>query len=156
MRCYLIRHGDALPAFADPERPLSARGREEVALLGRLAAERGVEVAEICHSGIRRARETAERLAEYLKPARGVRAIGGLLPEDDPAIGKAELDLLSEPVMWVGHLPYMGRLAEILVGDGGERPAVAFWPATMLCLVKVDSGWAIEWCLVPELEQRRS
>ena len=156
MRCYLVRHGDALPAYTDPERPLSARGRKEVALLGQLAAERGVVVAQICHSGIRRARETAERLAESLKPARGVREIGGLLPEDDPEIGKAELALLYEPVMWVGHLPYMDRLAALLVGDGGERPPIAFWPATMLCFSKVEARWEIEWCLVPELDRKRS
>jgi phosphohistidine phosphatase len=117
-----------------------------------LAAGRGVEAAEICHSGIRRARETAQRLADYLKPTRGVREIAGLLPEDDPEIAKAALALLDEPIMWVGHLPYMSRLAGLLVGNGGESPAIEFLPATMLCMSKIGARWRIEWRLVPKLD----
>jgi len=149
VRCYLVRHGDALSAQVDPERPLSPRGREEVAALGQLALRRNVQVAEICHSGIRRARETAEILASYLKPSRGVRQIAGLLPEDDPEIGKAELESIDEPVMWVGHLPYMNRLAALLVGGAAS---VEFTPAALLCCSKAGVDWQIEWRLAPGLD----
>jgi phosphohistidine phosphatase len=148
VRCYLVRHGDALSAQVDAERPLSQRGRKEVAALGQLALNRNVQVAEICHSGIRRAGETAEILASYLKPSRGVRQIAGLLPEDDPALGKAELESIDEPVMWVGHLPYMNRLGALLVTDAA---AVEFTPAAMLCCNKIDTRWQIEWRLAPAL-----
>lgn len=149
MRCYLVRHGDALLAHVDPERSLSQRGREDVAALGQLALHRNVQVAEICHSGIHRARETGEILASYLKPSRGVRQIAGLLPEDDPEIGKAELELIDEPVMWVGHLPYMNRLAALLVGGAAS---VEFTPAAMLCCSKAGAGWQIEWHLAPGVD----
>ena len=149
MRCYLVRHGDALSAHVDPERPLSHRGREEVAALAQMALGRKVQVAEICHSGIRRARETAEILASSLKPSCGVRQIAGLLPDDDPELGKAELELIDEPVMWVGHLPYMNRLAASLVGGA---PAVEFIPATMICCSKSGMRWRLEWRLAPALE----
>ena len=151
MRCYLVRHGDALSAQVDPERPLSPRGREEVAALGQLALNRNVQVAEICHSGIRRAGETAEILASYLNPRQGVRQIAGLLPEDDPAIGKAELELFDEPIMWVGHLPYMKRLAGLLVSGDIARSTIEFLPATMLCCNKIGARWQIEWRLAPGL-----
>ena len=149
VRCYLVRHGDALSAHVDPERPLSDRGREEVAVLGRMALGRNVQVGEICHSGIRRARETAEILARYLKPSRGVRQIAGLLPDDDPELGKADLELVDEPVMWVGHLPYMNRLAALLVAGA---PAVEFMPATMICYSKSGVRWRLEWRLAPDVE----
>ena len=149
VRCYLARHGDALSAHVDPERPLSHRGREEVAALGRMALGRNVQVGEICHSGIRRASETAEILARYLKPSRGVRQIAGLLPDDDPERGKAELELIDEPVMWVGHLPYMNRLAASLVADA---PSLEFTPATMICCSKSGAHWRLEWRLAPALE----
>ena len=149
VRCYLVRHGDALSAQVDPERPLSQRGGEEVAALGRMALGRNVQVGEICHSGIRRAGETAEILARYLKPPGGVRQIAGLLPDDDPELGKAELELVNEPVMWVGHLPYMNRLeASLLAG----APAVEFTPATMICCSKSGVHWLLEWHLAPALE----
>ena len=153
MRCYLVRHGDALSAHVDPERPLSPRGREEVAALGQLALNRNVQVAEICHSGIRRAGEKAEILASYLKPSRGVRQIAGLLPEDEPELGKAELESIDEPVMWVGHLPYMNRLAALLVTGA---PSLEFTPAAMLCCSKAGAGWRIEWRLAPGLDLAHS
>ena len=149
MRCYLVRHGDALSAHIDPERPLSQRGREEVAALGRMALGRNVQVGEICHSGIRRASETAEILARYLKPPNGVRQIAGLLPEDDPEVGKADLELVDVPVMWVGHLPYMNRLAALLVAGA---PAVEFIPASMICCSKSGVRWRLEWRLAPDVE----
>jgi phosphohistidine phosphatase len=149
VRCYLVRHGDALSAHVDPERPLSHRGRQEVAALGRMALGRNVQIAEICHSGICRARETAEILASSLKPSRGVRQIAGLLPDDDPELGKAELELVDEPVMWVGHLPYMNRLAASLVAGA---PSVEFIPAMMICCSKSGVRWQLEWRLAPALE----
>ena len=149
VRCYLVRHGDALSAHVDPERPLSDRGRQEVAALGRMALGRNVQVGEICHSGIRRAHETAEILAGYLKPPSGVRQISGLLPDDDPEVGKAELELVDEPVMWVGHLPYMNRLADLLIGS---VPSVEFLPATLICCSKNGARWRLEWRLAPALK----
>lgn len=149
VRCYLVRHGDALSAHVDPERPLSDRGRQEVAALGRMALGQDVQVAEICHSGIRRAHETAEILASYLKPPGGVRQIAGLLPDDDPELGKAELESADEPVLWVGHLPYMNRLAAALLA---AVPALEFTPATMICCSKSGARWRLEWRLAPVLE----
>ena len=149
VRCYLVRHGDALAAQVDAERPLSQRGRKEVAALGQLALNRNVQVAEICHSGIRRAGETAEILASYLKPSRGVRQIAGLLPEDDPALGKAEVEAVEQPILLVGHLPFMSRLAALLVKGDAALSVAEFSPATMLCCVKVGAKWQIDWQIAP-------
>jgi phosphohistidine phosphatase len=148
VRCYLVRHGDALSALIDPQRPLSARGREQVTELAGLAVSREVQVAEIRHSGILRARETAEILAGYLTPARGVCQSAGLLPEDDPEIGKAELDAADRSIMLVGHLPYLNRLAALLVKSAAPSTS-EFTPATMLCCSKVGALWQIEWRMAP-------
>ena len=151
MRVYLVRHGDAVSAEVNPRRPLSSRGRAQVAELAELAESRGVEVEELCHSGILRAQETAEILAAYLKPPRGVRPMTGLLPEDDPDLTKAELEAAEQPIMLVGHLPYMRRLAELLVKGDTARAAIEFGPATMLCCAKVGAGWQIDWQISPTL-----
>ena len=144
-----MRHGDAVPAGVDPRRPLSRRGRDEVAELARLAVVRGVRVAQICHSGILRAQETAEILAFSLDPPQGVRPITGLLPDDDPEMGKTELELADQPMMWVGHLPYMGRLAMMLLRVGEFPAVIEFGPATMVCFSRVDTGWQINWRISP-------
>jgi phosphohistidine phosphatase len=109
------------------------------------AAARNIAVSEIVHSGILRAEETAEILAEYLSPPGGVRAISGLSPQDDPMFGKAELEAARLPLMLVGHLPYMGRLAGLLASGDPDRSVVEFQPATLVCFSRELSGWKISW-----------
>jgi phosphohistidine phosphatase len=151
VHCYLVRHGDAQSAQVDPQRPLSARGRAEVAELAQLALSRDVQVAEIRHSGILRAQETAAILAGYLNPPDGVHPSAGLLPEDDPEIAKAELDAAGQPIMLVGHLPYVGRLAALLVKGDAAQSIGEFSPATMVCCTKIGARWRIEWQIAPSL-----
>ena len=146
---YLVRHGDALSASENPERPLSPTGREAVARVAGLARERQAQVSVIYHSGILRAQQTAEILAQYLEPTEGVTAISGLLPDDDPAMGQAQLEAATEPVMLVGHLPYMRRLAALLVNGDPERPVVDFAPADLICCSKKHLRWRINWHLAP-------
>lgn len=149
MRCYLVRHGEAVSAQVNPQRPLSARGRDQVTELARLALSREIQVSELRHSGILRAQETAEILAGYLKPPGGVQPAAGLLPEDDPETVKAEIELVEEPIMLVGHLPFMSRLAALLVQGDAARSLAEFSPATMLCCVKTGAGWQIHWQIAP-------
>jgi phosphohistidine phosphatase len=151
VHCYLVRHGDALAAELDPRRPLSERGRADVAKLAKLAAARDVRVAEICHSGILRAQETAEILALSLRPPRGVRQIAGLLPEDDPIIGKAKIESSDQPTMLVGHLPYMGRLAALLITGDEARGITEFAPATMVGCSQIGSIWRMDWQINPAI-----
>jgi phosphohistidine phosphatase len=146
---YLVRHGDAVAASENPKRPLSQAGRAAVEEIAQLARERQVEVSVIYHSGILRAEETAEILANHLFPPSGVKAISGLLPDDDPSGGKAELEAAADPIMLVGHLPYMGRLASLLVRGDMEAPVIEFPPAAMVCCSRVAAQWKIEWHLTP-------
>ena len=146
---YLVRHGDAVAASENPARPLSRAGRAGVEQVARLARERQVEVSAICHSGILRAEETAEILAKHLFPSGGVKAISGLAPDDDPAVGKAELEAAADPIMFVGHLPYMARLAALLVRGDMEAAVVEFPPAAMVCCSRAGAQWKIEWQLAP-------
>ncbi|MGH7887444.1 MAG: SixA phosphatase family protein [Candidatus Binatia bacterium] len=145
----MVRHGEAVSAQMDPQRPLSAHGRAEVAELGQLALSRSVRVAELRHSGILRAQQTAEILAGYLKPPGGVHPSAGMLPEDDPEIVKAEIEVAEQPILLVGHLPFMGRLAALLVKGQAARSIGEFPPATMLCCAKTAVGWQIDWQIAP-------
>jgi len=149
MHCYLVRHGEAVAAHVDPERPLSARGRAEVAEVGQLALQRNVIVARIYHSGIVRARQTAQILADYLNPAEGVSYAGGLLPDDDPQWVRAEIEAAAQPTLWVGHLPFMERLAALLVTGDASRKTVGFSPASMLRCSRRVAGWELDWQIAP-------
>jgi phosphohistidine phosphatase len=151
VRIYLVRHGEAKPDAVDAARPLSERGRAEVAHVARLAAGLRPAIAEIQHSGLLRARQTAEILAAQLAPARGVRAIEGLAPNDEPAGTLAECEVAAEPVMLVGHLPHLGRLASALLVGSAGREVIRFDTGTLVCLARGAGGWCVEWVIGPRL-----
>ena len=86
-------------------------------------------------------------MARHLAPDVGVRRMTGLAPQDDPAIAKAELETCQAPVMLVGHLPHMNRLAGLLIHGDADREAVEFAPATVVCLSHQSSLWRLAWVL---------
>ena len=150
MNFYLVRHGEAVSERVDPQRPLTQVGREEVERVARSALAREFRVSAIFHSGILRAQQSAEILAEHLAPAIKVQQISGLLPQDDPMIAKAELEAAERSVMLVGHLPHMNRLAALLINGDLSREVVKFSPATMVCCSRDGSHWKIAWKLAPQ------
>jgi phosphohistidine phosphatase len=150
MDFYLVRHGEAEPEHLSRRRPLTSDGRREVEKVARAAAARRLKIAEILHSDKLRAQETAEILARFLSPARGVRKTSGLSPEDDPLLAKAELEAAEESLMLVGHLPHVGRLAALLLVGDSEKTVVNFTPATMVCLARAQGTWRLGWTLSPE------
>lgn len=149
MDFFLVRHGDAKADFEDPMRPLSERGRSEVERVARAVAEKGIRVFEVLHSDKLRAKQTAEILARSLSPLRGVRETMGLSPQDDPLVVKAEIEAAQEPLMLVGHLPHLNRLASLLVAGDSERDLVDFPTAAIVCLSCEIDKWKIEWALTP-------
>ena len=151
MQLYLAQHGEAKPEAEDPARPLTDRGREEVRQVARHAVALGLQVAEIRHSGKLRARQTAEIFAAALSPSHGVTEMDGLAPADDPGKARGEIESAREPLMLVGHLPHLSRLASLLlVGDPG-REIIRFRNGAIVCLVQVDGRWLLQWILTPEL-----
>lgn len=75
----------------------------------------------------------------------------GLSPMDDPAEAKAVLETAQEPLMLVGHLPHLSRLASaLLVGDPGKE-IIRFRMGAIVCLSKTEGGWVVKWILTPEL-----
>ena len=122
MRLYLVRHGESGPSPFDFERTLTPEGRRAVARLGDRAAQAGVHVEQIRHSGLVRARETAEILASRLSPPGGVAEMTGTAPDDDEEAAAIELSFADAPILLVTHMPFVARLAGRLVAG---RSAVA-------------------------------
>ena len=115
MEVYLVQHSEAKPESEDPERPLTDKGRADVESVARYVAGSGVEVSRILHSGRLRAKQTAEILAQHLVPPQGVLEQGGLGPLDDPQEAKRLVEQAGKPLMLVGHLPHLSRLAALLI-----------------------------------------
>jgi phosphohistidine phosphatase len=156
VQVYLVQHGEAKPEAQDPTRPLTDRGREEVQRVAQHAAALGLRIAEIRHSGKLRARQTAEILVGALSPLHGIREMDGLAPADDPGKATAEIESAREPLMLVGHLPHLSRLASLLlVGDPG-REIIRFRNGAIVCLVQGEGRWLLQWVLTPEFASVRS
>ncbi|HEY7317322.1 MAG TPA: phosphohistidine phosphatase SixA [Candidatus Binatia bacterium] len=151
MNIYLVRHGEAVSERMDPERPLTPSGREEVEQVARKAAARGVQVSAIFHSGILRAKQTAEIFAAHLQFNSGVQKLSGLLPQDDPAVAKGEIEAAEHSIILVGHLPHLNRLLALLVRGDTELVVMELAPATLVCCSFDGSKWKIAWTLSPQL-----
>jgi phosphohistidine phosphatase len=153
MKLYLVQHGDAVPKSDDPARPLTERGREDVSRVAGFAQRAGVEVSQIQHSGKRRAEETAAILAEYLHPAGGVVALPGLAPQDDVDTVAELLSREAKSLMFVGHRPFMDRLAGLLVTGSRDRVVVRFEKGGIVCLERDPKTrtWSVRWAVTPDL-----
>jgi phosphohistidine phosphatase len=151
MEAYLVQHGDAVPKSTDRTRPLSDPGRREVGSVAALAARMGLPVAQIRHSGKTRAEQTATILGEALSPAGGVVAVSGLAPLDDVQPAAHGLAGEAQPVMLVGHLPFLGRLAGLLVTGSADNQVIRFRMGAIVCLDRDDDKWQVAWILTPEM-----
>jgi phosphohistidine phosphatase len=151
MPIFLVRHGTATSELMDPTQPLSARGRDEVERVARYLATIGVSVAEVRHSTKLRARETAEILAQHLPPARGLAEVDWLAPMGDPGMAEDGVEAAADPLMLVGHLPHLARLASLLLTGNSNRQVVRFPNAAVACLEKVEDAWVLLWFLTPDL-----
>jgi len=151
MKVYLVQHAEAMSEEENPERPLSDVGRLHAEQVAEVAAKLGVQVAQIRHSGKTRAMQTAEIMGEALSPMAGVMAVSGLSPLDDVEPVAEEIDQSSQPLMLVGHLPFMERLTGQLLTLDPDDPVIDFTNAAIVCLVKEEDRWQAAWILTPEI-----
>ena len=154
MQIYLVQHGEAKPEEIDPERRLTQNGTRAVQKVADfLRASGGVEVDTIWHSGKPRAQQTAELLGPATHAGEGaVMQHDGLAPKDAVEPIKQELEQASSNVMVVGHLPFLGRLAALLLTGNANKEVVAFQFGCVVCLKSEESAkWRLEWMIVPKL-----
>jgi phosphohistidine phosphatase len=149
---HLIRHAHAIDAEDDATRPLSRRGREQVAALARfLRHSDAFAPAEIWHSPLDRARETATRLARRLDLHAPLREAAGLLPDDDPRLLARRIAAARKPLAIVGHEPHLSALATLLVGGGTGRPWFVMKKCAVLTLEGQGTAWCVRWHVSPEI-----
>jgi phosphohistidine phosphatase len=152
MQHYLIRHADAVDLTPDEARPLSGKGRSQVAALGVwLRGNGALAPDEIWHSTLLRAQETAKLLAAAVTFSGPVREMAGLEPEADPAVMARALAGSKRSIAVVGHEPHLGVLASILLVAQPARPVVQMRKCAALAIEGGGAYWQVSWHLVPEL-----
>lgn len=154
MAVYVVRHAKAAPGYPDEFRPLTAEGERVADEMGQHLARTGVRVARIYHSGLVRARQTAEALTKHLQPAGGLHHQPGLEPEGDPLPIAAWLEAEEEEhdgVMVVSHMPFVDRLVSMLLCGDPNAGLVDY----KLCAVtrlnpRPTHGYELAWLLTPK------
>lgn len=152
MALFLVQHGKSLSKETDPDPGLSPKGRADVKKIAQVAAGYGIKVSRIIHSGKKRALQTAEIFASFLKPESGVQEKNGLKPLDDVSVWADEIDP-QDNLMLVGHLPFMSRLTSCLITGSADKPVFKFQNGGLVCLDINPDGraWIIKWTLSPDI-----
>jgi phosphohistidine phosphatase len=124
----LMRHGDAEDAPSDHERPLSARGRQQCAGVGRQLREAGVEPGAVICSSAERARVSAELVVEALGSSRAP-AVDATLYLAEPRAYLAAVHGVDdgiEALLLVAHNPGLSDLASRLLGEHVALPTAGY------------------------------
>ena len=152
MKLYLIQHGEATTEEIDPSRPLTAKGRSDVKKAASFLKGAGVRPSDILHSGKTRARQTAEIVAAQLGAAYHITERNGLAPNDPVSALASELSGMANDLMIVGHLPFLGKLAAMLLAGSESENVVGFRQGGVVCLQRnEDQTWQVAWMITPEL-----
>lgn len=148
MKLLLVQHGEAVSKDQDPDRPLTDRGRADVAALAALLERAGQLPDAVWHSGKTRARQSAELLT-----ATGtLDARDGLGPNDDPAAFAQSLADEARDRAIVGHQPFLGKLASHLLVGSADALHLGFEPGSAAELGRRDDGgWALTGFVRPAL-----
>jgi phosphohistidine phosphatase len=151
---FLVRHGEALPAdTGDSARALSPKGVAEAEMVASHLHKIGVSVQAIVHSTKARAAQTAGILGRCIDPPNGLAESGELGPLADPSLIAAKLEDIQIDLMLVGHMPYMSRLASLLVSGYADDSAFIFDTCSVACLRRDSGIWSLVWFISPSLIQ---
>jgi phosphohistidine phosphatase len=140
MPIYFVQHGVAVPEEIDSNRPLSADGRREVEAVAAHLRKVGVSVKKICHSGKTRAKETAQILAGQIGDG-NIYEVPGMNPNDSVTAFAAGLK--EDNVMYVGHLPHLGKLVSHLVAGNENARVVQFVNGGIVCVERDTTGYHV-------------
>lgn len=154
MRVYLVQHGQSKSEEEDPQRRLADKGIREVQKVADFLRPLEFKIDVVWHSGKARAHQTAELLAEAVSARDRVVQSEGLGPKDQVATTKQALERTGGDVMIVGHLPFLGKLAALLVTGSEGNEIVEFQFGSVVCIERRDEGkWKIAWMITPALLQ---
>ena len=151
MLVYLVRHGEAVNEREDLARPLSKQGETDIRELAELLAHRfRLMPGHIFHSPKLRAIQTATIISQALLRAPAPEEMNGLAPMDDPAVWAERLEVMDLDTMLVGHLPYLPRLASLLLLSDSGKEILDLTPGTVVCLEKTGA-WRVKWMISPQV-----
>lgn len=148
---YLVQHAE--PRY-EPKEEITEKGHQDTEKISKYAAEHlRISVDRIFHSEKPRAKETAEVLARFLKPSKGIEESDNLKPKDDLKVWLDRLSNIKEDVMIVGHMPFLSNFAYCLITDltSPKEEKIGFEKSGIVCLAKQKKDWSLKWMVTPDM-----
>lgn len=115
MKLCIVRHGEASFTTPDPERTLTATGKQQARIAGQWLVAQFPKKPRLIASPYVRAQQTATIIAEEC--GLQIETWNSLTPDASVNALIAQLSNVSEDAILVSHLPLVGHLAALLV-DG--------------------------------------
>ena len=152
MKLYLVQHAKAASKDVAPERPLTDQGHRDIQKVADFLKSLNLSVDYLWHSSKTRAIQTAEVLAEVVKINKEKIERDGLAPNDDVTAINDELIVAQQDTMIVSHMPFVSKLASLLLTGREFADTVAFRQGGIVALSSSkENQWQIEWMVVPDL-----
>jgi phosphohistidine phosphatase len=149
MKLYLIQHGISLPEEKDPEKSLSPEGKEETQRTAEFLKTKNIKVDAVWHSPKLRAMQTAQIVANSIFCSE-IKERNDLKPLDSAENFPEEIRFLDKNLMIVGHLPFLQKLASLLLSASETNQFISFKNSGVVCLEYTDT-WKIAWMITPVL-----
>jgi phosphohistidine phosphatase len=152
---YLMRHGEAAAGADDAVRPLSDVGLASAQSVAALARRGGVKVDMMVHSGLVRARQTADVLANSLAYDADLDSRPDMKAEDaiDPTLEWLLASPDSQTICLVGHVPFLDRLIGALTTGSESNSPASLAPAGLVKLARLADrpDFVISWMVTPQI-----
>ncbi len=152
MNLYLVQHAKAASKEIDPERSLTQEGLNDINKIAAFIEPLELAIENLWHSGKKRAQQTTEILAGAINVKNEISVQDGLAPNDDVNIIKEKIISVGQDLMIVGHLPFLSKLASLLLTGTESLGTVAFKQGGIVCMKCEDENlWQIDWMITPDI-----
>ena len=149
IKLYLIQHGIALPEEKDPEKPLSPEGKEETQRTAEFLKIKNIKIDAVWHSPKLRAAQTAQIIVNSIFCSE-TKERNDLNPLDSVENFPEEIKSSNKNLMIIGHLPFLQKLASLLLSGSETNQFISFKNSGIVCLEYTDT-WKIAWMVTPAL-----
>ena len=151
MNLYLVQHAKAASKEIDSERSLTQEGLNDINKIAALIEPLEITIENLWHSGKKRAQQTTEILAGVINVKNEISIQDGLAPNDNVNVIRERIISAGHDLMIVGHLPFLSKLASLLLTSSESSETVAFKQGGIVCLKCKDANqWQIEWMITPD------
>ena len=149
MKLYLVQHAKAASKDIDPTCSLTEEGLWDIQKIATFIKPLNLSVDYLWHSGKKRAQQTAEFLSEVITINKEHIAFNGLAPNDAIMDLKNKIMLTQKDIMIVGLLPFLPKLASVLLAGRNSLNLLKFRNAGIVCLNCVDHNkWQLDWMII--------